>query len=564
MTKMQRFLCIALLLPTGVPADTRTLSEQDFFMELPVALTATRTQQPQIEAPATVTIIDRDWLEHSGARHVADVLAMVPGFLVSHHNGNRRIVTYHGLGGQFSRQIQVLVDGRSVYSPINGGAQWADLPLSLDEIERIEVIRGPNSAAYGSNSFFAIVNILTRHTAETQGTRFNARVGTEGIRDASIRHGGNRDDHLSYRLSLSHLEDDGFADNHDGWTRHSVGLRLDQALTGARALTLDTRLTRLDKGVDAADHPIVPSRDLRFDYGYLQAVLEGHGEPGNGYRLQYYFDQYDLTDRYSLIGPASDSLLEVDQGGRNRRHDLELALYQQLTPDSRLVWGGGLRKDSSRSPYYFSNAIVVENQIQRLFANLELTPATQWLINMGGMYEANDLIKDEFMPRAAVIFMPAPDLSFRLIASRAIRSPSLVEAEVDTIIPTLESLLTGEGGRLAISDPSLRAEIINSVELGSHLQFDHGKGSLDIRLFHNTLERLIQFPVEEVLVSPEDGISMVTNTGKLTLKGMEVHLDYRFSPRTRLSTGISLLDSHGHDPDARTQADSIPKHVLNL
>ncbi|MCG5509320.1 TonB-dependent receptor plug domain-containing protein [Ectothiorhodospira lacustris] len=561
MTKMQRFLCIALLLPTGVPADTRTLSEQDFFMELPVALTATRMQQPQIEAPATVTIIDRDWLEHSNARHIADVLSMVPGFLVSHHDGNRRIVSYHGLGGMFVRQLQVLVDGRSIYSPTNGGAQWGDLALPLDDIERIEIVRGPNSAAYGSNSFFAIINILTRHAADTPGTQVRTRIGTHGVRDVSLRQGGSLGDRQHYRLSLSHAEDDGFPGNRDQWERTALKGRLDRELTGSRSLTVNAGLTHVDKGLETGNNLLIPSRDLGFRYGHLHAVLEGHADPDAGYRLQYYFEQYDLIDEYPLRDPASGLWVDVDQGVRNRRHDLEVEWHRQLDPRIRMVWGGGLREDAARSAYYFRTAGAVENRIQRLFANLEWMPAERWLLNLGGMYEANDLIRDEFMPRAALIFLPTSDLSLRLVASRAIRTPSLIESEIEAVFPTPIGIRPGEGGLTFIADEHIRAEVIQSLELGGHLLFDHGRGSLDIKAFHNEVDRLIQIPLGQM---PADFTAVISNLGKLTIQGVEMQIDYRFNPHFRLSGGLSLLDSRSAGPDTRLHADSVPDHIFNL
>lgn len=250
------------------------------------------------------------------------------------------------------------------------------------------------------------------------------------------------------------------------------------------------------------------------------------------------------------------------RGVRNRRHDLEVEWHRQLKPRTRVVWGGGLRQDTARSTYYFNTpGGTVENRIQRLFANLEWMPAERWLLNLGGMYEANDLIRDEFMPRTALIFLPTSDLSLRLVASRAIRTPSLIESEIEAVFPTPIGIRPGEGGLTFIADEHIRAEVIQSLELGGHLLFDHGRGSLDIKAFHNEVDRLIQIPLGQM---PVDFTAVISNLGKLTIQGVEMQVDYRFNSRLRLSGGLSLLGSRSAGPDARLHADSVPDHIFNL
>ena len=130
----------------SVLAESNTPSEEEFFGEIPIVLTATRLAQPATEAPAAISIIDREMIKASGAREIADVFKLVPGFVVSHESGYTPIVMYHGLSDEYARRMQVLIDGRSVYSPSGGGVEWSNLPLTVDDIERIEVIRVPNPA----------------------------------------------------------------------------------------------------------------------------------------------------------------------------------------------------------------------------------------------------------------------------------------------------------------------------------------------------------------------------------------------------------------------------------
>lgn len=117
-------------------------------------------------------------------------------------------VGYHMLHDRFSRQMQVLVDGRSVYEPTVGGVPWTDLALTIDDIERIEVIRGPNAASYGSNSFTAVINIITRHPVLDRGVSLKANAGSNGLAEGFLRYGGNHRS-FDYHINYTHQEIDG-------------------------------------------------------------------------------------------------------------------------------------------------------------------------------------------------------------------------------------------------------------------------------------------------------------------------------------------------------------------
>lgn len=156
-------------------------------MDLPIVLTASRMRQPLAEAPTAVTVIDRDMIERSGVRQIADLLRFVPGAVVGYNDGNWPVATLRDMTGAFASGVQVLVDGVSIYSPVFGGMLWAEIPLSLGDIERIEVVRGPNAASYGANSFQGVVNIITRDPVAENAAEFQANIGGLGIRDEALR-----------------------------------------------------------------------------------------------------------------------------------------------------------------------------------------------------------------------------------------------------------------------------------------------------------------------------------------------------------------------------------------
>ena len=177
--------------------------------EMPMVLSATRLKQAIADVPASMTIIDRQMISQSGAREIPDILRLVPGMMVGYEKGWDAFVSYHGTSADMARRMQVLIDGRSVFQPSLAFVDWIGLPLELDDIDSIEVVRGPNAAAYGSNSFLAVVNIITRNPADLPKVRAYTRQGGQGINDNYVSYAGIKNQ-LSWRLSANSRADSGF------------------------------------------------------------------------------------------------------------------------------------------------------------------------------------------------------------------------------------------------------------------------------------------------------------------------------------------------------------------
>jgi iron complex outermembrane receptor protein len=145
-------------------------TEDDYIGDVPRVLTVSRLSQSLVDAPAAVTVIDRETIRASGIVDIPEIFRLVPGFYVGTNAGfvqnTNHVVSYHGMTTAYSGAMQVLINGRSVYSPLYGGVQWSELPLAIADIERIEITRGPNAASYGANSFFGVINIITQNPSD--------------------------------------------------------------------------------------------------------------------------------------------------------------------------------------------------------------------------------------------------------------------------------------------------------------------------------------------------------------------------------------------------------------
>ena len=203
-------------------ADLKDINEQDFSddfgweedsmlgEEIPMVLTASRLKQPKAEVPASVTVISSEQIKLWGVRTLPELMKFVPGMFVGHGDDeNNTSVAYHAANPSMMRRLQVLVDGRSVYKSAIANVVWDDIPLAIEDIERIEVTRGPNAVSYGANSYSGIINILTHHPEDSLGTKVSMQRGSNGVRDIYVSSGFNIDN-TSVRLSMASKSDEGF------------------------------------------------------------------------------------------------------------------------------------------------------------------------------------------------------------------------------------------------------------------------------------------------------------------------------------------------------------------
>ena len=204
-------LLLALIISPPVLGDDLFVDSQP----LPQVLTATRLKQSPAAVPGSMTVLDSELIKASGARDISELLRLVPGMMVGNISGNQAAVNYHGTNASEARRMQVLIDGRSVYRAGLATVDWSDIPVAMEDIERIEVFRGPNTVSYGANALMAVVNIITRAPADSHGTRLKITRGQRGISDWYASQGSGWDGG-DLRLSLSGQEDDGFDSDRNG------------------------------------------------------------------------------------------------------------------------------------------------------------------------------------------------------------------------------------------------------------------------------------------------------------------------------------------------------------
>jgi len=497
------FACALLLPGPAAAADEASLyTEQDYLGNLPEVLTATRLKQPALESPTSITVIDRESIVASGARGLAELLRLVPGFQVEYAKANRPVVTYHGTSDDFARRLQVLIDGRSVYTPIFGGVLWDSLPVAVEDVDRIEVIRAPNASSYGPNSFSAIINIITRHAASDVGNEVNATAGQRGQRDGFARANG---DALggNYRLSLEHEEDDGFKDVHDARDLDRLTGRFDRGLDDNDELLIQAGgdIAGFRRGRDSAD-PAQGDTDVPRTQDVHSAFLQGrwNHELGQQRRLslQYYtnYDKwqddqtFDSRNGFAFPG-LSNPGVDVDLNVRSLRHDLELVYTGRVNGDLRVVAGTGARHEEVKSRWLFGTDDPQTNDLFRVFGHAEYAATPKTTVHLGALVENNDLTGTATSPKLAIVQETAPYQRLRLSVSYATRTPVLFEQNQERFF------IVRDGGTPAykyytdFTERDLRPEQMRAVEIGYRIDPPGRRWGMDLKLSREYLDDLI-------------------------------------------------------------------------
>jgi iron complex outermembrane receptor protein len=285
----------------------------------------------------------------------------------------------------------VLIDGRSVYAPSSfGGVDWSGLALTVDEIERIEVVRGTNSNAFGANAFLGVINIITRHSQQDRGSRGQVNLGNHGIADVQAVWSGGSDD-LGVRISAVQTRDNGFSGVND--SRHSqvLSLRSDYRLDARNELTLRAGYNKGERGQGYPDS-IFDNNAVRTmgsaDYSLHLTWRHTAGEDEE-WLASLYHNRESGTDNWLANGAANGRQflnVPLSRSGTSTRSNAELQHRFALNPQARLVWGLEARQDESDAlPLFAGNP--PPHELYRAFSNLDwrLTPA--WQLNLGALVE---------------------------------------------------------------------------------------------------------------------------------------------------------------------------------
>jgi iron complex outermembrane receptor protein len=518
------------------PSDT--VSEKDYLEDIPVVLSVSRLPQRLDETPGAVTIIDRQIIRMSGARDVADLLRLVPGFRASNSfESNTPQGSYHTSLGDYSNHVQVMVDGRSVYSVYMQGSTGPGLQaVALEDIERIEVHRGSNSAAYGARAFLGTINIVTRDPVDTQGVHVQAASGQNGIQDALVRVGWG-DDHARFRLSADTRADDGLQGAGGAARVQRANLRADVRASSRDMVELRAGQSVVEAGVGFVNQDGNALRTRRFDTSFVQVDWKRSLGVDEDLSFQASHTVESIRDQFPYAPVAG---LTIDFGGRASSDNLSLQHTLRANRTLRLVWGGELRRETivSRPLYDTDSAFVTD--FTRVFGNAEWRLHPDLLLNAGALFERSGIGGEHLSPRLMLNWHLIEGHTLRYGLTQSFRPPSTFEKYANVRYYL--------GGVLADSTDVARgnvsAEKVQTRELGYLAEWPGKVLSLDLRVFE---ERVFDFVKRPTYSLPGSGGNNqafdYVNGEDFDIHGYEYQLKWKPRQESQVVYSQSWVDS---------------------
>ena len=548
------------------PTPAQSVTEKSFFEELPVVLSASRIPQSLVATPGAVTVLDREFIRATGYRDLPSLLKLVPGFHVVVERGGLSHVTYHGLGNAFPNRMQVLIDGRSVYSPyFFGGVDWFSVPITIDEIERIEVLRGSNSATYGSNAAMGVVNIVTRAAGDHPGTEVSLAAGNDALFDAGFSHDLRRGE-LGLRVNAEVRYDHGLSALVDSPRKGVATLRADYRLSLRDELSFAAGVNDTRRGLGFDGDPVNANglRALRTENSFAHLRWRRALGPGEDIQVGYYHNEEHATESVTAYLPPFFPSVPLDFNRTSSRNNVDFQHLFSPSANTRLAWGLELRQDEIRSPRVFFGSGGAHQSLARAFGSLEWRPLGALTVNAGAMLERYSGRGTALAPRLFANWQVAPGHTLRAGRSIAFRAPSLFEEKAD-----IRFYSNGYSGVLLrvsfLGQPSIRPERVAANEIGYLGQFRTWDGVFDLRVYREKISDLIQ----DVDVAPPAGVvdprtfSFVNSSIPVLQRGFEWHYSARPGPNTRFQAGHSTLRILAPFSDNHHEHE-VPGHVGTL
>jgi iron complex outermembrane receptor protein len=505
-----------------------------------------KKEQRLSNAGAAVFVIAEEDIRRSGATNIPDLLRMVPGVQVARIDANAWAISIRGFNTRYSNKVLVLIDGRSVYSPSFSGVFWDQQAVPLEDIERIEVIRGPGAAVWGANAVNGVINIITKSAKATEGGLLRAGTGTVDNASGLLRYGGTAGNSGSYRVfgQYSRIADGVLANERqgvDGWRRLNGGFRSDWDLGARDSLTVEGNVFSNSEGQTRwpGFSAVLPLEDAFSDtitarggdlLGRWNHTLQG----GSDMSLQVYADAYRRVD---LGVPETHKALDID-------------FQHHVTWGSRndIVWGLGYRTTHSGLASQDISPVPGgrTDSLYSAFVQDEIRITDALRFTAGSKFEHNAYTGFEYEPMLGLTWALNSRQAIWSSASRAIRQPALTDASLDAVIGDIP-LPGGLVERVVLrGNPSVKAEQLRDYEAGYRAQLNK-RVSVDIAFFASFYRRLetVEDPVTFALPDRQSGVLLVPLTfdNKAHAKnlGSELSATWNVTSRWRLSPGYSFL-----------------------
>jgi len=536
-----------MLIPTWLQAsENNDLYAMDFeqLMEVEVISIAKKPQSIRRTA-AAIHVISQADIQRSGATSLPDVLRGVPGLHVAQVDANKWAISIRGFNSRLANKLLVLVDGRSVYTPIFAGVYWNMQDMMLEDIERIEVVRGGGGALWGANAVNGVINIITQHAKETQGTQLSILGGSQE-QIGSARFGGKISEETHYRVFAKGRRVDNNENSltetaNDRWENIHAGFRVDNNSNENSQWLLEGAYTNGNADQTIATLSFTPpsviinKANIDYQSGHLLARWNHQLAQDNNLQVQGY---YDYFERSSI---EANLLIHT--------FDLDMQHQFKWLDNHTFVWGLGYRSVYDEIYSSFTSSFTPKSRYAGTFSGFiqdEIQLHEDVQLTLGSKFEHNDYTGLEFQPSARLAWQVNSEHSIWTAFSRSVRTPSRSHEDIRVNFLALP----GRGRRQPamlfsiFGNPDIESEKVYSAELGYRALLTP-KVSIDTAVFYNyyddlaSLEQSGSFetqPIPHLLVAFTQDNQMIASS-----YGAEIQAKWQVHENWQLAASYSWL-----------------------
>ncbi len=511
--------------------------------------TVTKEPEEVWDTSAAIYVITQEDIRRSGATDIADVLRLAPGVEVGRIDSNTWAVGIRGSESNFSKAVLVLIDGRSVYTPLFAGVYWDVQDVLLENIDRIEVIRGPGATVWGPNAADGVINIITKKASETQGVMVSVLGGNVDHTVAEAQYGGSRGQNFNYRVyGKGFLRGPEFHtdnNNFDNWNQARGGFRTDWNIDSRTDFTLEGNMYSGDAPHETGPSAFVDSVSGGDMLGRWTRTMEN----GSNLYLQAYFD------RTIRIGPLS--------GETRNTIDIDFLHHLKFGDRQDVSYGGGLRWSPNRyipaTPLLNVLPETNTDHIYSAFFQDEIHFADdRFTLTLGAKLQHNNFSGFDVQPTARGLWKFNQHQSFWAAVTRAVTTPSRIEEGIQinageiSVAPPIFLLVSG--------NPQFQSEKSVGYE-GGYRQLLTSKLYVDLDVFHNNYDNLQSFGTPTLV--GDDLTIFYENAIAGTTTGFEIAPNWNPRPWWKLSGSYSYvgIDMHANAPGSDiSSTGSVPTY----
>jgi len=528
------------------------------LMDIQVTSVA-RHSESILEAPASVQVITRDEIRRSGATSIAEALRLADNLQVAQKNAHDWGISARGFNASLANKLLVMIDGRTVYTPLFSGVFWNDQDYLLEDIERIEVISGPGGTLWGANAVNGIINIITRSAADTRGLYAEAAGGNQLKSLAGARYGGSLGSEASYRVYGKYFDRDdevypGGRRAGDGWHQAQTGFRIDSTASPRDMLSLHGDFYQGHVGVDIGGAGQTAGGNVLGRWTHTMS-------DESDLNLQTYYDRTHLVDPIPqaalngvVLAPAG--LLRDDL----TTYDIDLQHRFSPASSQSLVWGLGYRHTHdvvANAPAIGFLPPTLDQSLFSAFLQDEIALRASLSLILGSKIEHNDYTGFEYEPNIRLRWSIAEDQSLWTAISRAARTPSRIDRDLVEPAPPYIALIRG--------DSAYGSEYVTAYEAGYKARISPGS-TASVAIFRNEYRDVRSLSFTPGNLFP---VFIANNVAGHT-EGVEVNGDEQLLESWSLHAGYDYLHEKLHVRPGRSDLNDArgetadPKHRFTI